>query len=99
MIGVATPPGSSCDSHNVLPFAGSSAKNFPAELPTKISCPAVDNVPPLDCHGNPNMLTLDKGTSKLAQGPIAQTTLVEVERWQKPVPPIGAYDRPATVGA
>ncbi len=52
----------------------------------------------LDRHGNPNMLTLDKGTSKLAQGPIAQTALVEVERWTKPVPSIGAFDRPAVVG-
>jgi biotin/methionine sulfoxide reductase len=51
----------------------------------------------LDRHGNPNTLTLDKGTSKLAQGPISQTTLVEVERWTGPVPPIGAYDQPAMV--
>jgi biotin/methionine sulfoxide reductase len=35
----------------------------------------------LDKHGNPNVLTLDKGTSRLAQGPSAQTTLVEVERY------------------
>lgn len=33
----------------------------------------------LDDHGNPNVLTLDKGTSKLAQAPTAMTTLVEVE--------------------
>lgn len=30
-------------------------------------------------RGNPNMLTLDKGTSKLAQGPIAHSCLVMVE--------------------
>ena len=35
----------------------------------------------LDRHGNPNVLTLDKGTSRLAQGPIAQTALVELERY------------------
>lgn len=29
-------------------------------------------------NGNPNVLTLDKGTSKLAQGPIAHSCLVEV---------------------
>jgi biotin/methionine sulfoxide reductase len=51
----------------------------------------------LDRHGNPNVLTLDKGTSKLAQGPISQTTLVEIERWTAPVPDIRAYDRPAVV--
>ncbi|MDX1821000.1 MAG: molybdopterin guanine dinucleotide-containing S/N-oxide reductase [Paracoccaceae bacterium] len=30
-------------------------------------------------HGNPNTLTPDKGTSKLAQGPIAHSCLVQVE--------------------
>ena len=29
--------------------------------------------------GNPNVLTLDKGTSKLGQGPIAHSCLVEVQ--------------------
>jgi biotin/methionine sulfoxide reductase len=53
----------------------------------------------LDRHGNPNMLTLDKGTSKLAQGPSSQTALVEVERWTKPVPDIAAFDQPAVVPA
>jgi biotin/methionine sulfoxide reductase len=52
----------------------------------------------LDRHGNPNVLTLDKGTSKLAQGPISQTTLVEVERWTEPLPDIRAFDRPSTIG-
>ena len=49
----------------------------------------------LDRHGNPNVLTLDKGTSKLAQGPSSQTVLVEVEPWVGPVPDIGAYGQPA----
>jgi biotin/methionine sulfoxide reductase len=31
--------------------------------------------------GNPNVLTLDKGTSRLGQGPIAHSCLVEVERF------------------
>jgi biotin/methionine sulfoxide reductase len=52
----------------------------------------------LDRHGNPNMLTLDKGTSKLAQGPSSQTALVEVERWAGAVPDIAAFDRPTIVG-
>ncbi len=51
----------------------------------------------LDRHGNPNVLTLDKGTSKLAQGPSSQTALVEVERWTKSAPAIGIFDRPAIV--
>lgn len=39
-------------------------------------------------HGNPNVLTLDKGTSRLAQGNIGQHALVEVERWEGPLPPL-----------
>jgi biotin/methionine sulfoxide reductase len=50
----------------------------------------------LDKHGNPNVLTLDKGTSKLAQCSIAQTTLVEVERYEGEPPPITAFE-PASV--
>jgi len=48
----------------------------------------------LDRHGNPNVLTLDKGTSRLAQGPIAQTALVEVERFDGPLPAVEAYEPP-----
>ena len=32
-------------------------------------------------HGNPNVLTLDIGTSRLTQGPSALSALVEIERW------------------
>ena len=35
-------------------------------------------------HGNPNVLTLDIGSSALAQAPISQTTLVEVSGCQSP---------------
>ncbi|RPI44405.1 MAG: Asp-tRNA(Asn)/Glu-tRNA(Gln) amidotransferase GatCAB subunit C, partial [Betaproteobacteria bacterium] len=48
----------------------------------------------LEKHGNPNVLTLDKGTSKLTQGASAHTCLVEVERFGGPLPPITAYDPP-----
>jgi biotin/methionine sulfoxide reductase len=49
----------------------------------------------LDKHGNPNVLTLDKGTSKLAQCPSAQTALVEVERFAGAPPAITAFTPPA----
>jgi biotin/methionine sulfoxide reductase len=49
----------------------------------------------LDRHGNPNVLTLDKGTSKLAQCSIAQTALVEVERFVGEAPPVTAFSAPA----
>jgi biotin/methionine sulfoxide reductase len=50
----------------------------------------------LDKHGNPNMLTLDKGSSKLAQTCIAQSTLVEIELYSSDPPPITAFDPPIT---
>ncbi len=45
-------------------------------------------------HGNPNMLTPDIGTSQLAQGPIAHTCLVEIERYTDPLPKVTAFDPP-----
>ena len=35
-------------------------------------------------HGNPNVLTFDRGTSQLAQGCTGQHALVEIERWTAP---------------
>ncbi|MBM3504333.1 MAG: Asp-tRNA(Asn)/Glu-tRNA(Gln) amidotransferase GatCAB subunit C [Alphaproteobacteria bacterium] len=46
-------------------------------------------------HGNPNVLTYDRGTSKLSQGPSAMSALVEVERFVGDVPPVRAFDPPA----
>jgi biotin/methionine sulfoxide reductase len=48
----------------------------------------------LEKHGNPNVLTRDAGTSRLAQGPSAQSTLVEVERYEGDVPAVTAFDPP-----
>ena len=48
----------------------------------------------LEKHGNPNILTLDKGTSKLGQGSSAHTTLVQVERYQGDPPPVTAFVPP-----
>ena len=49
---------------------------------------------PLEKHGNPNALTLDIGASKLSQGCIAQTCLVEVERFDAAPPPVTAHRLP-----
>jgi biotin/methionine sulfoxide reductase len=46
-------------------------------------------------HGNPNVLTRDIGTSRLAQGCTGQLCLVEVERFERPLPPIKAFDPPS----
>jgi biotin/methionine sulfoxide reductase len=51
----------------------------------------------LDKHGNPNVLTLDKGSSRLGQGCIAHSCLVEIERYEGELPPITAYDPPRFV--
>ncbi|WP_370674643.1 molybdopterin-dependent oxidoreductase [Pleomorphomonas sp. PLEO] len=40
----------------------------------------------IDVHGNPNTLTIDKGTSGLAQGNIAHTALIEIRKWVGPLP-------------
>ena len=54
---------------------------------------------PLCLHGNPNVLTRDQGTSRLAQGCAGQLTAVEVERYQGEVPPVRAFDPPSSLMA
>jgi biotin/methionine sulfoxide reductase len=53
----------------------------------------------LERHGNPNVLTLDKGSSKLAQAPIAHSCLVEVERFDGEPPPVCAFNPPQILPA
>ena len=50
-------------------------------------------------HGNANVLTRDQGTSKLGQGPSSATALVEIERWNDPLPPVEAFNPPRTVAS
>jgi biotin/methionine sulfoxide reductase len=50
-------------------------------------------------HGNPNVLTRDAGTSRLAQGPTAQTCLVEVERFEGEPPRVEAFEAPPGIEA
>jgi len=45
-------------------------------------------------HGNINVVTIDKGTSKLAQGNIANTALVQVEAYKEAAPAITAFTPP-----
>ena len=45
----------------------------------------------------PNVLTLDKGTSKLAQAPAAHSLLVEVERYAGEVPEVTAHQPPVII--
>ena len=46
-------------------------------------------------HGNPNVLTPDLGTSKLAQGPAAHSCLVEIEKWCGKSLAVTAFEPPA----
>ncbi len=55
--------------------------------------PAADA--PLCVHGNPNVLTRDIGTSSLAQGCTGQLTVVEIERFDGPLPPVKCFDPPS----
>ena len=52
-----------------------------------------------DCckHGNPNTLTADLSTSRIAQGPSAQTCLIEAERLATPAPPVTAFTPPRVI--
>jgi biotin/methionine sulfoxide reductase len=49
----------------------------------------------IENHGNPNALTKDIGTSRLGQGPSAQTCLVEVVRHAEAASPITVLAQPA----
>ncbi len=51
----------------------------------------------LDKHGNPNVLTGDRGTSSLGQACAAQSCLVQLERYDGALPPITAFELPPLV--
>ena len=51
----------------------------------------------LDKHGNPNVLTLDKGTSRLGQGPIAHSALIEIEKYDGALPTLTAFTPPPII--
>ena len=51
----------------------------------------------LDVHGNPNVLTRDKGCSALSQGNIAHSCVVYAEKWAGPLPAL-TIDKPPRIG-
>ncbi|WP_436644526.1 molybdopterin-dependent oxidoreductase [Microbaculum sp. FT89] len=51
----------------------------------------------MDRHGNVNVLTRDAGTSRLAQGPVAESLLVEIERYKGEPTPVRAFEPPPIV--
>ena len=52
----------------------------------------------LEIHGNPNVLTRDAGTSKLAQGTSAHSCLVDVEKYDDELPAIRVFSQPPIAG-
>ena len=48
-------------------------------------------------HGNPNVLTRDVGTSRMAQGSSAQTCLVQMEILDGDPPPVKVFDPPEII--
>src|SRR5690554_5005499 len=57
--------------------------------------PPPPQVPDVSClHGNPNVLTRDEGTSRLAQGPSAMSCLVDVEVYTGEAPPVDVFTAP-----
>jgi hypothetical protein len=48
----------------------------------------------LERNGNPNVLTLDRGSSAFAQGCAAQTCLVDARRHQGEIPAVTVYEPP-----
>ncbi|WP_226581913.1 molybdopterin-dependent oxidoreductase [Acuticoccus sediminis] len=48
-------------------------------------------------HGNPNAVTLDRGTSRLGQGCTGQLSCVEVARWTGQVPSVRVHRAPDAV--
>lgn len=59
--------------------------------------PDWENDPDCCKHGNPNTLTADLPTSTLAQGPSAQTCLIEVERLTTAAPDVTAFAPPRLI--
>ncbi len=68
------------------------------ELPTGAWFDPLDPLDPttLEVHGNPNVLTADVGTSRLAQGTSAHTCLVDVERFEGQLPLVKSHAQPST---
>ncbi|KXU33852.1 biotin transporter BioY [Sphingobium sp. 22B] len=53
-----------------------------------------DPGPGLERHGNPNVLTLDRGASGLSQGCVAQTCLIEARLFEGAPPRVAIFDPP-----
>lgn len=60
--------------------------------------PVDETIGSLDTYGDPNTLTMDIGTSQLAQACSAFTCLVEIEKFKGKVPAVTAFNQPTEMG-
>ncbi len=85
----------------VLASAALSRQVMPGvlQLPTGAWYDPVDPLAerPLCRHGNPNVLTLDIGTSSLSQGCSGQITVVQIRRYEGKAPQVRAFELPRIV--
>ncbi|MEO4044408.1 molybdopterin-dependent oxidoreductase [Hoeflea sp. CAU 1731] len=66
-----------------------------AMMPTGAWLDLDESLTPACCkHGNVNIVTADRATSELAQGPAALSCLVEIERHKAEPPPVTAHRPP-----
>jgi biotin/methionine sulfoxide reductase len=65
------------------------------QLPTGAWYTPASDTDPTCVHGNPNVLTRDIGSSRLAQGCTGQLTTVQVERYEGAPPRVDAHRPPA----
>ncbi len=80
-------------------LAGAVVTDAVAPGVVRLSCgawydPSTAATAQLCAHGNANVLTRDRGTSRLGQGPSSATALVEIERCNEPAPPVRAFVPP-----
>jgi len=80
-------------------LAGAVVTDAVAPGVVRLSCGAWYDPPDADdaptcAHGNANVLTRDRGTSRLGQGSSSATVLVEIARWTEALPPVRAFDPP-----
>ncbi|WP_371186777.1 trimethylamine-N-oxide reductase TorA [Thalassotalea maritima] len=59
--------------------------------------PLDEKIGSIDTYGDPNTLTMDIGTSKLAQACSAFTCLVEIEKFKGDAPAVTAFNQPTEI--
>lgn len=56
--------------------------------------PLSEKLGAIDTYGDPNTLTMDVGSSELAQATSANTVVADIEKFKGEVPPVTAFGGP-----